>query len=110
MDEAAERTLRGKYLDWCSARVAERFLDLSPEEIYVLASPPDAGDGEPAPHLPPPGSETYRMLVQRATEALLGEMSLPPFDEWRERYRGDPDRYDAEMLGFWREVSGGGGE
>jgi hypothetical protein len=48
--------------------------------------------------------------VQRATEALLGEMSLPPFDEWRERYRGDPDRYDAEMLGFWREVSGGGGE
>lgn len=107
MDEAAERTLRAKYLDWCSARVAERFLDLSPEEIYVLASPPGVEGGEPSPTLPPPGTETYRTLVQRATEALLGELSLPPFEEWRVAYGEAPGRYDAEMLGFWREVSGG---
>jgi hypothetical protein len=108
MDESAERTLRAKYLDWCSARVAERFLDLSPEEIYVLASPPDAEGGEPSPSLPPSETETYRTLVQRATEALLDEMSLPPFEDWCAAYRDSPGRYDAEMLGFWREVSGGG--
>jgi hypothetical protein len=109
MDEAVERTLRAKYLDWCSARVAERFLDLSPEEIYLLARPPEAEAGDTTPRLPPAGTETYRTLVQRATEALLGEMALPPFEQWQESYRKSPERYDAEMLGFWRDVSGGGG-
>jgi hypothetical protein len=29
--------LRAKYLDWCSARIAERFLAMSPEELYERA-------------------------------------------------------------------------
>jgi hypothetical protein len=36
-DPADERVLRAKYFDWCSARVADRFLRLSPDEIYELA-------------------------------------------------------------------------
>jgi hypothetical protein len=105
MADAGERTLRAKYLDWCSARVAERFLDLSPEEIWALSRPAEE-EGE-AVSMPAPGEESYRVLVQRATEALLAEMSLPPFEEWRREYAASPGRFDAEMLGFWRDVSGG---
>lgn len=104
MDERERSTLRAKYLDWCSARIAERFLELDPEEIYELARPVEsteagrASSGE---------DDSYRVLVQRATELLLERMSLPPFDEWRRSYAADPGRYDAEMLGFWKGSSGG---
>jgi hypothetical protein len=108
MEEAGERTLRAKYLDWCSARVAERFLDLSAEEIWELAHP-ERGEGpESYPGLPAPTDASYRALVQRATEALLGQMSLPGFEDWRREYERSPARFDAEMLGFWRDPNGGG--
>ena len=111
MDEAELRTLRAKYLDWCSARVAERFLALTPEEIYELARPEptldelDRGSG-PFPVSPP--HESYTALVQRVTESLLGRVPLPAFEAWRESYRRAPARYDAEMLGFWKDASGSG--
>jgi hypothetical protein len=104
MDEADDRTLRAKYLDWCSARIAERFLDLSAEEIYALAQPSTESSS-----LPSPAEASYRVLVQRATEALQGQLSLPVFEEWRRQYEASPAAFDAEMLGFWRESSGGGG-
>jgi hypothetical protein len=107
MEEAGERTLRAKYLDWCSARVAERFLDLSAEAIWSLAHPDRAEASEPPTGLPAATDESYRTLVQRATEALLSQMSLPGFDEWRREYEESPARFDREMLGFWRETSGG---
>ncbi|HEX6938985.1 MAG TPA: hypothetical protein VF158_06195 [Longimicrobiales bacterium] len=37
IDPADERILRAKYLDWCSARVVDRFLELTPDQIYELA-------------------------------------------------------------------------
>lgn len=112
MDEADERTLRAKYLDWCSARVAERFLDLSAEEIYSLAHGPTeegAADAAGPVRIPAPDSDSYRVLVQRVTEQLLERMSLPSFEDWRKEYIASPGRFDAEMLGFWRDPSGGGG-
>lgn len=106
MSESGSAGLRGKYLDWCSARVAERFLDLTPEEIYELARPSE-GSGGPHPSQPiTPLDESYRALVQRATDALLGRMSLPTFEQWSRAYAEDPSRFDAEMLGFWVEASG----
>jgi hypothetical protein len=110
MGETEERTLRAKYLDWCSARVAEQFLDLSSEEIYALSHRTGEGSPEPGGEERKGGEESYRVLVQRATEVLLERMSLPPFEEWRRLYAGSPAQYDAEMLGFWRDVSGGSGE
>lgn len=108
-DESGVRGLRAKYLDWCSARVAERFLDLSPEEIYELARPAEGADASSAGRSASGGvAVSYEVLVQRATEALLGRMSLPEFEEWARAYAADPARYEAEMLGFWREASGGG--
>lgn len=108
MTESGSRELRGKYLDWCSARVAERFLDLSPEEIYELARPSSGAEGSLPRHSLDPMDESYRVLVQRATDALLGRLSLPSFEEWSRRYEADPARYEAEMLGFWRDLSDGG--
>lgn len=112
MEESGERTLRAKYLDWCSARVAERFLDLSAEEIWALAHPAsaEAPDATTGVDLPGPDEESYRVLVQRATEALLARMSLPSFEEWQREYDRSPAQFDAEMLGFWREASGGAGD
>ncbi len=45
--ENQERVLRAKYLDWCSARVAERFLALTPDEIYQLAEESTHGQAAP---------------------------------------------------------------
>ena len=36
-DAGDASNLRTKYLDWCSARIADRFLRLPPDEIYDLA-------------------------------------------------------------------------
>ncbi|MGK7311330.1 MAG: hypothetical protein ACN0LA_03750 [Candidatus Longimicrobiales bacterium M2_2A_002] len=149
MEGSGESTLRAKYLDWCSARLAERFLDLSPEEIYALARPetsdrvgasdvsepsePGAGRSEAAgspapsgaaptressaapssplspagpagPQLPRPTDEGYRALVQRVTEALLKRTSLPTFEQWAEAYAETPERFEAELLGFWKDA------
>lgn len=112
MGDDLDRTRRAKYLDWCSARLAERFLDLSPEEVYELAqrSGP-GGEEEPEPTqpggrvtLPPPTHDSYRGLVQRVTESLLERTSLPTFEQWSAAYDETPERFDAELLGFWREV------
>lgn len=44
-DPAENRVLRAKYLDWCSARIADRFLELTPDQIYELAHPASDLDG-----------------------------------------------------------------
>ena len=110
-----QMVLRSKYHDWCSARIADRFAALSPEEIYELAHAGGEGGGGVRPRgaaeasasteagafsLVEPG---YSEMVRRVTEALATSMELPSFEEWAESYRRDPARYDREMLGFWRE-------
>lgn len=124
--------LQAKYLDWCSARVANRFVKLTPEEIYQLAEraarDQQARGGERAglasQREPKPGAEgradaaaeaaesedralgadmSFRAIVERVTEALAAELDLPDFDEWAMAYRSDPTRFDDELLGLWRE-------
>lgn len=113
MDQSGDRTLRAKYLDWCSARLAERFLDLSPEQIYDLARPersaeaPGGDDAAAVAPLPPPTHEGYRALVQRVTESLLERTPLPTYEQWSAAYEESPERFDAELLGFWKEVADG---
>jgi hypothetical protein len=107
MDGGGRGTLRAKYLDWCSARLAERFLDLSPEEIYELAQPAGGAEGvatEGRSVLPHPTDDSYRQLVERVTEALLVRVPLPSFEQWAEAYAEDPARFDAELLGLWKEA------
>jgi hypothetical protein len=118
--EADEEVLRAKYLDWCSARLADRFLALSPDEIYELAERASHGrddtlvasgaSGTDA-RLPQRSSslaeaavkepENFRNLIARVTEVLAE--TLPTFEAWVEGYRADPARYEEALLGFWRE-------
>lgn len=100
--------MRAKYLDWCSAQVADYFVALTPEEIFDLAE--RAGREDPV--LPPrPLSSsgggldltTYREMVERVTGVLAEQLSLPDFDAWLELYRRDPAAVEARLLGFWKE-------
>jgi len=100
--EASADPLRIRYYEWCSARVAEQFLRLSPEEVWHRVAPiresVDAGVG-----LPPAGEglfagqntfEVVRVLAQR----MADEMRLPSFDHWVEEYRRDPARFEQEII------------
>ena len=76
-----------RYLDWCSAQVARRFLSLSAEEVWGLAQ----RGPEPAS-----GTLRYPETVQRIALVLFRELELPDFEEWRAAYRADPERYQRE--------------
>ncbi len=110
MDQSGDRTRRAKYLDWCSARLAERFLDLSPEQIYELARPNDAPAEAESPAgsgrstLPPPTHASYRSLVQRVTDVLLERTPLPTYEQWSAAYEEAPERFEVELLGFWKDA------
>jgi hypothetical protein len=124
--ETNDRILRAKYLDWCSARVAERFLALTPDEIYQLAEAATHG----TPVLADPGAslssffapehelawhegldpntattdtEPFRALVAKVTEVLADRIALPTFEEWSAAYQESPQDFDGDLLGFWRE-------
>lgn len=110
--------LRAKYLDWCSARIAERFLRLTPEEIYELAQrasseevrgsrdAASASTVAEATGSDVQPTETFRHIVERVTEVLAARMALPAFAEWAAAYRAQPSRYDDELLGLWRKGPG----
>lgn len=86
--------LRAKYLDYCSAQVAEIVLRLSPDEIFVLAREEARGSSTVE-------SLSYDSMVQLATVRIYQKLDLPGFQEWAEEYRRDPARFDAELLGLW---------
>ncbi len=103
-DPDLERVLRAKYLDWCSARLADRFLRLTPDEIYELAqeAEPEGAPGADAEH--GVGTEvSYRSVVERVTEALALRIQLPTYEEWSVAYTEAPEGFDEELLGLWRE-------
>lgn len=91
-----EATLRAKYLDYCSAQVADILLLLSADEMYVLAHDAARETG---------GSRelslSYEEIVQLATERVSRKLALPPFEEWVEEYLIDPERFEQQMLGLW---------
>jgi hypothetical protein len=111
-EAGGDRVLRAKYLDWCSARIAERFLRLTPEEIYELAQKASSGNAASSRDAASASTgitsadespvETFRQIVERVTEVLAATMKLPAFNEWSDAYRQQPSRYDDELLGFWK--------
>lgn len=107
-DPEAGRELRAKYLDWCSARLADRFLRLTPDQIYELAQRASSGgeapEGGGQPGARGVGTElSYRSLVELVTEALTAQTPLPSFEEWAAAYAEAPERFDEELMGLWRE-------
>lgn len=100
--------LRAKYLDWCSAQIADRFLSLSPDEIFELAERASQGAGLSAgpalsTSLADGDLSSYRAVVEQVTEVLARELELPSLIEWQKMYENDPAAIDEQLLGFWRE-------
>lgn len=91
--------LRAKYLDYCSAQLADLLLYLSPDEIYLLAQRAHRERG---------GLDdlSYMEMVQIATDWLSAKVHLPPFEVWLEDYTEHPDRYDEYLLGLWEAEAG----
>jgi len=86
--------LRAKYRDYCSARVADALLTLSPDEVYTLAESEARATGQ----VPP---ETFSDRVSLATGRIRERLNLPEFDEWVRLYRNDPEAFEPFLMGFW---------
>lgn len=88
--------LRAKYLDYCSARVADVLLRLSPDEMFLLAEEAARESGRRG-DTPP----SYDEIVRLATERISRTLTLPEYESWIREYRADPERFEREMLGLW---------
>lgn len=95
--ESAREVLRAKYVEYCSAQLADLLLYLTPDEIYLLAQQGGASSTSAGSGVPP----SYGAMVERATRWLAARVALPPFDVWIEDYRRHPDRYEAYLIGLW---------
>jgi len=99
--ELSEPVLRAKYLDYCSARVADLLLRLTADEMYLLAQEAagelDADDSE---------SLSYTEIVRLATDRMARKLSLPDYRNWVRAYRSDPEAFDRELLGLWESDIG----
>ncbi len=104
-DREAGQILKAKYLDWCSARLADRFVRLTPDEIYELAQrASEEADAERGGRAGGVGTElSYHALVARVTEALTERDPLPTFREWARAYEEAPEQFEDELLGLWKE-------
>lgn len=89
--------LRAKYHDYCSAQLAEFFLLLPPDEIYVLAREAAWEEGFEEGELP------FSTMVALLTERLTPRLTLPPFEVWVKDYLRHPERYEEYLLGLWEE-------
>jgi hypothetical protein len=106
---AETRVLRAKYLDWCSAQVADHFLALSPEEIFELAERAAQEDlDDPGRSLSSSGTvaelSDLKALVERVTGVLAEQLELPDFGAWLKLYEADPAAVEEELIGFWRDA------
>ena len=89
-----EAVLRAKYLDYCSAQVAEILLLLSPDEMFVLAQ-------DAAREAGVSGDLGYERIVELATGRVSKKLALPTFEVWAEEYKADPRRFDEDLMGLW---------
>ena len=92
--------LRAKYRDYCSARVADVLMGLSPDEIYTLAQEEAEGMNRSSP-------SSYGEAVALTTHRVRARLDLPSFEEWVVAYKKDPDAINPYLLGLWESDEAG---
>jgi hypothetical protein len=97
--EESEAILKAKYLDYCSAQLADLLLYLTPDEIFLVAQKASHESGASR-------SISYMDMMQVATQWLSSRIVLPPFEIWVDDYREHPDRYEAYFMGLWESDVG----
>ncbi len=100
-DDGADSVLRAKYHDYCSARVADTLLQLTPDEIFVMAQ-------EAARAVGGRGEVPYGRAVRLATATISRTLNLPPFEAWLDDYRTNPEKYERYFIGLWEGETGDG--
>ena len=95
-----DSVLRAKYRDYCSARMADAILSLSPEEIYSLAKAEARATGQMAP-------DAYHDVIHLATGRIREQLGLPEFEEWSLEYRDNPEKFNPYMIGLWKSEESG---
>jgi hypothetical protein len=91
-----EEVLRAKYLDYCSARVCDVFMELEEERVFELARAAEQRVGAQQ------GALNLRQVVTLLVEQLMGDLALPDFESWAEDYERNPEEYDPYLLGLWK--------
>lgn len=94
-----EEILRAKYLDYCSARVCDVFLELDEERVFQLARAAEERAGVTQ------GALSFRELASLLVEQLV-DIALPDFEAWAADYQKNPEEYDAHLLGLWKTAVG----
>lgn len=94
--ELTDPVLHAKYLDYCSARVADVLLRLTADEMYVLAQEVSAQPAESGERFP-----SFTTIVRLATERISRELALPDYPAWAREYQKDPAAFERQMLGLW---------
>jgi hypothetical protein len=94
--------LQARYFDWCSARIAERLVQLSPEEIWhraaVLSEARElfVWEDEQRGTAFPPGNAFFSARI--LAHIFAQELDLPRFEDWATEYRANPERFDQEIV------------
>jgi len=94
-DRDGESVLRAKYRDYCSARVADALLSLSPDEIFALAEARAREANQLAPN-------SYNDAIRLATGKIRDRLKLPEYESWTAQYLKDPGRFDPYLMGLWK--------
>ena len=91
----ADEGLKDKYLDYCSAQMAEHLLLLSPDEIYLLAREAQQVEGMT-------GEPSYEDLVKLAQGGISKRLALPTFEEWVGDYKENSGKFQDGFLALWK--------
>ena len=94
-DPRDDPVLTAKYLDFCSARLAEVFLSLSDERIYRLVEEAAREGRLNVAEL------SFEEMVSLVTEKLRQSVPLPDLETWAEEYREDPEQFEPYLMGLW---------
>lgn len=84
--------LWSRYLDWCSAKIAEHILGMPADEVWRRA--------REAPTASAPPSLFSPEFVQNLSTTLFAELDLPDYLTWRGQYLQDPTRFDQDLAGI----------
>lgn len=94
-DREGDSVLRAKYRDYCSARVADALLSLSPEEVFALAEAEARTSNRIAP-------SSHNEAIRLATGRIRDRLELPEYKAWAAEYVKDPSRFDPYLMGLWK--------
>lgn len=97
-DPRDDPVLTAKYLDYCSARLAEVFLSLSDERIYRMVEEAAREGRLNVAEL------SFEEMVSLVTEKLRQSVPLPDLDTWAEEYRANPEQFEPYLMGLWERT------